>query len=221
MSSISAKVLGTWKKAKSIFVKSAGTWKQGRKAYVKVNNAWKLFYQQIVIPPIRIVALGHDQNQFAGNTEGVYILNVRKAGAQRSFNLATFTNTGGLIDVQTFDLNTGNSISNQNNATRMITNINNMVAGQIFSLYSYDDPSINHDQFGLPAVVAAIGGTDYGNTMFFRSAYVLIGKVGQPAIFESSKGNNFNTVGDPNAWLNISFSVVNGFPVNAQELPGG
>lgn len=213
MSSISANVLGTWKKAKSVFIKTAGIWKPVKKAYVKVGNVWKLGYQQVIvptIPPIQVYAFGQNQTVYPDNVNGVWVRGSRVAGGQRSFSLATFTSVGNQIDSQVFDLGGG---SPAENASRMISYLNALVDGQVFCMFSYGDPSANHAAFGVPAAVARIGGVTYPNDMFFGSAYILIGKVGSPAIYEVNVGGDFGpTTGDPNAALAPIWQVVGNVP---------
>jgi hypothetical protein len=95
--------------------------------------------------------------------------------------------------------------------------MNSVPNGTAFVLTTADEPAANHTAGGLPAAATRFGaGSIFTTTasstgltaMAYRSAYMLIGHVGQAATFEGYVGT-YSSRGDPNASIAVNFKIAN------------
>lgn len=205
--SFKAKVSGAWKAGQRIFVKIADAWKPVKKLLVKDGGVWKLVYQIApAVPPIQVWALGKNQTVYSSN--GVYMNGTPAAGAGGTYNVARFSNTGALQDVQAYDIDTGAFSA----YTRLTSDVNAMAAGQIYAIFSNVDAKTNHTLASVSTAMHALGVTAiYDQVMNYGGAYMAIGKKGSGPIFEQYIGGNFGSSnGDPAAGITAKFSISGG-----------
>lgn len=105
--------------------------------------------------------------------------------------------------------------SSPSTAAAMATALNGISSNYIVVVYSYDEPQSSRLTNGLDAAMYRHGASRavFGSPNFkYRSAYVLIG------IGACGEGNGFEAYAgdidsDPNAWVDVSFTVRNGLPI--------
>lgn len=203
------KLSDIWKDGRTYFAKLAGNWRAARKIFIKANGIWKLRYLRNAV---YVVASGLNQNKYPLEYSGLAVNNVGQQQPFRSYNLALFDRNGKLGATNSYDLH-GQAIGIvAGESARMIADLNALPAGQLFILYSFDEPRDGHLAPGVLDAVLRIGGTNaiYGQPMAYRGAYLLIGKVGKAAYRETYVGidtGDGDVTGDPNAGLTQAFSV--------------
>lgn len=210
------KLAGTWKQAKAYWFKAPVTWTlpgwaSVRKVFIKANGEWERYY---VRNGIVVYALGLLQQQAPNAYGGVSINGRETQRGQRSYNLAQFNGNSEIARGGSYDIRLPLADGTNVEIERMAKDLNDMVDGQVFVLYSYDEPKYEHMHPKLIAAVERVGGTDgiYSQAMAYRGAYILIGKVGFPKYFEQYVGGEFGEdpgSGDPFAYISKRFTIVN------------
>uniref|UniRef100_A0AAU7PFC4 Uncharacterized protein n=1 Tax=Burkholderia phage vB_BgluM-SURPRISE13 TaxID=3159457 RepID=A0AAU7PFC4_9VIRU len=214
---IYSKAAGVFHHAAKIYYKVAGAWKRVNSVYIKKGGVWKQTFGR---SNFAIFALGLAQTLQPATNRGVQKNGVQVFTAARSYNLVQFDKYGNITfqkgydvfgeDQYIIDPGTAPAISGQIDG--LTNDLNAMPVGQLFALISYDEPLGGHMRNSLPAAVYRVGGTAaiYGNAnMAYRSAYLLIGKVGSAAFTEQNNGVTYPAgdagtgTGDPNAAIAI------------------
>lgn len=133
----------------------------------------------------------------------------------RSYNLLTITRSTGARTFQSFDVYGNGEVGGT--ATTLAAALNALTSAQAFWLFSYDEPANLRTTGGLPAAIYRNGGTPgkFESPLFItRGAYVLggYGGCGQGnALFEGYAGVlPYGTDGPDDAWIDTTFSLVNG-----------
>lgn len=211
------KLTGTWKQAKAYWFKapvgwSLPGWLSVRRVFVKVNGQWQRTY---IRNSFVVYALGLLQGQVPNAWVGV-TMNARGiAGGTRSYSLVQLTKDGELKSFRSYDIFFDGNNGTTNNTISMVEDLNAMPDGQIFIVYSFDEPSAGHTHPLLVAAIERVGGVPgvYSQPMSYRGAYMLLGKVGFPAYFEkyvgALTGGTGAGDGDPNAWITKRFTIIN------------
>lgn len=236
--SLYAKVAGVWKHATTAFYKIAGIWKPIRQMYIKVNGVWKQTYAN---NNYTIYALGLVQQLYPATNRGMWINGAYvydpailydtggvphplPAGG-RGYNLVQFDHFGNGISFYNFDTLSDYNAGTSSEGNRMKTILDAMPNGQLFCLFSYDEPQRGHlgmNGFDLLDSVIRVGGSAsvFGQPMFYRGAYILLAKVGSGAYMEAYNGDEYGDgstgnpgtgpggqPGDANAALVLTFSI--------------
>lgn len=206
-----AKLSGTWQQAKLLFVKVAGVWKVGRGAYVKVAGEWKLIYSR---PRYTVHAQGLLQTVEPQSKRGFWINGNPPSTTNwgRSYTLVQFGMHGLVIYNETFDLHAGGNVENQTAAaTELRIAFDNMLPGQVFVLFTYDEPASGRLLGGLPEALYAKGVTQsIFESIQYRGAYCILGQAGGSALFEKYIGESVGTGnddGDRLAAVGIDFII--------------
>lgn len=213
---IYSKAAGAWHHVAQIYYKVAGTWKRVNSAYVKQGGVWKQTFGR---HNFSIYALGLSQTLYPAANKGIWRNGVQIESAARSYNLIQFDKYGNMTFQRTYDVfgedaylkdNTQPPVSGQIDA--LTNDLNAMPTGQLFALVSFDEPYGGRLRNSLPAAVYRVGGTAgiYGNANFaYRSAYMLLGKVGSAPFVEANNGVTYPAgdpgtgTGDPNAAIAV------------------
>lgn len=141
-------------------------------------------------------------------------------GAARSYTVVVFQTNKNIVEsIRAFDVYNNGAVQHNpggasaNNAEAMATWLNSIAANKTVIVYSADEPAGNHLNADLQTAMRRCGaGEVFASTMFFQSAYILIGRAGIGA------GNGMeyyagNMNSDPAAFLDQSFMMRNGIPV--------
>lgn len=210
---IYAKVSGAWKHTARIFAKVSNAWKRVNAAYTKQGGVWKQVYGR---PFIQLYSLGLSETVIALNYSGLWKNTLHQFTISRGWTIITFDKYGNTMNHQTFDLFGEVQEGTATGQIDAFTNaLNALPNDQLFALLTYDEPKAGHLSNSLPTAAYRVGCTAgiYGQPMSYRSAYMLLGKVGSPASYEGYAGNIDS---DPNSaviksayifennWTNIS-----------------
>lgn len=213
---IYAKASAAWHHVARIYYKVAGAWKRVNSVYVKQGGVWK---QTFGLNNFSLYALGLSQTLVPPANKGVWKNGVQIVSAGRSYNLIQFDKYGNMTFNRQYDVfgedayltdNTQPPVSGQIDA--FTNDLNAMPVGQLFAIVTFDEPYGGRMRNSLPAAVYRVGGTAgiYGNANFaYRSAYMLIGKVGSAPLTEQNNGTTYPSgavgtgTGDPNAAIAI------------------
>lgn len=135
----------------------------------------------------------------------------------RSYNVVTISRTTGVTNSYTYDL-----FDSSTNITAMTTFLNGLDNSVIVIIYTFDEPQKTDNSatfitnVNFPGLVSAFvrcgASSSYPSSLNYRSSYVLVGIPGTGNGYERFRGGPLSTYpsGDPNAWLDITISVVNG-----------
>jgi hypothetical protein len=133
----------------------------------------------------------------------------------RSYNLIMFDTSGNVTSCVTYDV--FNATTGTTNAANLVSAMNAMATGQHFAVVTFDEPQTNQTATGMAAAFSRVGATIFGSTSFqYRSAYLLLGTVGSAKAYENYVGvadttvQNNDVSGDPNAFIGVAFSIING-----------
>ncbi len=138
----------------------------------------------------------------------------------RSYNVVTISRTTGITNSYIFDV-----FGYSTKIGELITFLNGLDNTVIVIIYTYDEPQKTDN--GLTFIINNVNypnlvnellecgaSTAYPSSLNYRSSYVLVGIPGINAGngYERFRGGPLSTYpdGDPNAWLDITISVVNG-----------
>ena len=215
--SILTKLAGAWKTSKLFFVKVAGVWKPGRMLYTKVAGQWRLVYAR---PRYAVWAQGLVQTVEPAAFRGFWVnFNAPLPGSfGRSYNLIQFNSRGMVTYQKTFDLHADGIPETQlANANAFTEDLNKMLVGQLFVIYTFDEPERGRLLGNLPAAMYRIGVSQslYEN-FHYRGAYCILGQVGRAPFFENYIGaDNPGGIddGDPNAATGLRFILEDGVPI--------
>lgn len=217
---ILTKVASLWKTGKRYAYRTATRWKGIRKIFVKVNGIWKKVYG---LNAIAVYSLGLAQTVVPDYYKGATVNNSQKSTTFRSYNLVKFDKDGEMTFTSTYDIRLDFLNSNLVNTTRLVADLDAMPLGQLFTVYTYDEPQGGHDNVDLLNAMYRVGATGdvFGQPMAYRGAYLLVGKVGQPASYEFYKGEDMGQGGldgDPTAVAMYAFTVVNNVIIPLPDL---
>lgn len=160
-------------------------------------------------------SVGHPAEASLRNAE----TNTSFFGANRSYNLVLISrSTGAVTFTSSYDVYGAGA--NGGTALTLADDLNNtslVHSGVVVVLFTYDEPQSHRTDSGLPAAIYRNGGTPgkFESPLFqSRGAYMLIsyGGCGQGnALFEGYAGVlPFGTDGPDDAWIDTTFSLVNG-----------
>lgn len=213
---IFTKVVDRWRKVKLAFFKIGGVWKPIRHAYVKKAGQWKLSYSR---PRIDIYAIGLIQTVIPSDMRGVWFNNAHHITgvANRSWTVGLIGADGFIFNQETFDLHSSGDIPlGTARAQAMASKLNGLPAGQLFFIVTYDEPATNRLLGGLPAALYRVGvSPNIIEKMQYRSAYLILGRVGRRCYYENYIGKvtgQGNDDGDPMAMVALKFFVEEGQP---------
>lgn len=209
------KLAGGWKQTTAYWFKAPFNWtKPGwmavRRVFIKVNGLWKRIY---IRNAYAVYALGLLQQQVPNAYGGIAMNSTQLTGKGRSYNLVQLDKNGELTFYQSYDIFADGNAGTVGNIIRMANDLNEMVYGQIFIIYSFDEPMAGHHHPVLVDAVERVGGVPgvYSQQMAYRGAYMLLGKVGFPNYFEKYVGTpsaGGPADGDPAACIVAKFTVV-------------
>ena len=138
-------------------------------------------------------------------------------GGARSYNLIVLSRaTGEILSYSNYDVfgeNDALGIANANNLVNTLNALDNTVMTVIFT---YDEPNTRSNL--LQAAMQRCGASSgYHAKLKYRSAYILLGIPGinvngglEYYVGNTTLDNTGHEVGDPNAWIDLKFSVRNG-----------
>lgn len=163
----------------------------------------------------RVVSIG------AGGTghpvpAGLYKNGFAVAGAggyNRSYSLRVIDRaTGTLVHQQFYDVYGNGEVAAGRGAAQLAADLNYFGSNRIIILWTHDEPALRRTDSGLLEAMYRCGASRavFGSPAFQpHSAYVLVGipGCGEGNGAEAYRGNGLN---DPNAWVDVSFNVVNG-----------
>lgn len=139
----------------------------------------------------------------------------------RDFTLYVFDSNGNVISTTRYDLYLGVQAGNLNDANRLVATLNALPVGTPFGIVTWDEPSQGHYQnwAGVdynPLIDAMVrAGADrslYARPWRQWCAYMLVGKIGEPAYFEkldeTPRPDTAPVYG--NGFIYQAFSIING-----------
>jgi len=163
----------------------------------------------------RIVAAGNSASS-KPVAAGIYEEdNTSKETGGRSYNLVTYNrSTGAWGSHTTYDV-----FNDSSNALSLANALNALDSGDIFILYTYDEPQGNRWTNNLPEAIYRCGGSRgvFGSSDFkYRSAYILvgIGGIGEGNGIEAYSGEIDSSL---DGWVEVTIIIKNG---NLQLSPG-
>jgi hypothetical protein len=116
----------------------------------------------------------------ASNIDRAHVINFKGTtywGA-RSYNILTLDSNGNMLDYRSFDVHGGN-VGNLAGGAAATAYINSLSPDVIICVVTYDEPTYNLVPSGLYAALLGIGASTTAlDALFYRSAYVLVGKHG-------------------------------------------
>ena len=181
-----------------------GTWSWGRSTARDIHTVY---------------SLGHFQTMYPWSSAGIWVDNTvtepKKAiSVGRSYNLTMFNANNAVTASYYYDIYNDRITGTLTNTNHLVSELNGMPVGQVFVLFTHDEPSYGKDNVNLLDAIEGVGGnSEIINAPFgYAGAYMLIGKVGFPAAFEryvGVDGNPEDDVGDPLAAIKMSFFVEN------------
>lgn len=238
--SLLANIANVWKNASNALFKKSGTWLPVRRVYIKKNDTWVQAYGR---NNFIIYALGLNQQIYPSANKGMwengaYVYNpgilydtdgnpITLPAGGRGYNLVTFDKWGNGSSFYNFDTLSDYNSGTSSEGNRMVTILNALPAGQLFCLFSWDEPQKGHlgmNGFDIIDSVVRVGGSVgvFGQPMFYRGAYVLLAKVGTGAYLETYVGDEYgdgsvqdpavgpnNQPGDGNSAIKLSFQIYN------------
>lgn len=204
-----------WKEGQRIACRIAGKWSFGRRVFIKANGVWKRIY---IRNAVQVMSLGLAQTVIPPRYSGLYINGKAASAAARSYTLVQFNDLGEMVSTSGYDIFFDGSNGGTTHTNRMVADLDAMPLGQLFVIFTYDEPLAGHLNPTLIAAMERVGATSavFGQPMAYRGAYMLIGKVGYPSYFEAYKGESVGeggspgSGGDPNAAIVKLFTIHNG-----------
>jgi hypothetical protein len=187
---------GTWTPVKTIFGKTLGVWKAVRRAFVNIYGTWTQFFANNTF---EVYALGLSETAVGGGTgiHGLYVNGTNVFPGARSYNLVLFDNYGNITSTATYDV-----FDNSANAGTLAAALGGLAIGQLYLIFSYDEPNTNDTANGLPAALTTLFGgnsTIVSSSIPNRGAYLAMGYNGQAPVLEQYCGTYQNSISNPGA----------------------
>jgi hypothetical protein len=224
---------GTWTIVKHVWRNVGGTWTKVRKAFRNVGGTWTQYHgdNDFTIYSMGLRQTIVDTGLIGVNANGVHLY----AGA-RSYNLVYFDKYGNITFSRTYDIfgesTAGAPTAPSYGSAQFAADVAAMPAGQLFLVFTYDEPKAGVDTAPLlPVFVNAmlsIGATTAvleSPNFQMRSAYMLLGQQGQPISFEANRGTlstNLGSNGTDSGCLDgvvgITLNIVNGVYTNLVRI---
>ena len=213
---VKLKIANAWKAVRRIFIRPGGTYVRVRRVFEKVNGVWQFKWRD---DRWQIWAMGSDCTTHSISNRGLNLNNKAFMSPGRSWNLLTLDQNGTAVEAFSFDIYGEYQSEISGEIVRMYDKLQSLPNGQLFCLYSWDEPKYGSDGRGfngvmirdLQSAVYRVGGTPsrYNkNYLQFRGAYILLSKVGVSTIYEEYVGAYVSdTAGDPAASIVIRFNV--------------
>jgi hypothetical protein len=164
----------------------------------------------------RVISSGASSTTTPSPGGGFYdaMTGISAALTSRSYNLAVLDKTtGSILASQTYDVYGNGALTSGRNAASLASDLNGFTSSVVVVIWCFDEPQTNRTAGGLPAALYRCGATKavFESSKFKnRGAYILVGIPGcgeGNATFEQYSGV---VDADTSAWVDMSFSVVNG-----------
>lgn len=179
-----------------MFAKNAGVWAPVRKAYVNNGGTWTQFFANNTF---EVYSLGLEENAYQTSSyHGFYVNGVNVFPGARSYNLVLLDNYGNITGTFTYDVFTSPGSA----AATFAAKLNSLSAGQLYVIFTYDEPQSYDTTNGLPAALTSLFGgntTIVSGSMPYRGAYLAMGNAGQAPVLEQYCGTYVNSVSNPGA----------------------
>lgn len=199
----------------NVYAKSDDEWALAKAAYVNNGGTWEQFYSN---HSYQLYALGDVQTVYPAAQSGLYVDEELVFQGARSYNIVLFDNYGNITGTATFDVfgdagATGAGTNTQN----MINYLNGLIDGQIYLIFTYDEPQTGAANL-TDTLTAFFGGVTsiVGASMPYRCAYFACGKKGLTPWIETYCGTeetNFTgpggltVTGTPDGVFNVTFQI--------------
>jgi hypothetical protein len=199
----------------NIYANNEGTWETVLAAYVNNAGTWEQFYSK---HSYQLYALGDVQTVYPTADHGLYMDGVLVFPGARSYNVVLFDNYGNITGTSTFDVfgdagATGAGTNTQN----LINYLNGLTAGQIYLIFTYDEPQTGAANIES-TLTSFFGGTAtiVSGSIPYRGAYMAFGKKGMAPWIETYCGTeetNFTgpggvtVTGTPDGVFNVTFKI--------------
>jgi hypothetical protein len=162
----------------------------------------------------RVITCGNSIGVALPAASGFYINGVLQSGSNiaRSYTVIVLNrSTGAMVSATCYDVY-GTGQTNGLTAANMASDLNALGPDKVVVVVSWDEPQANRFDSGLGAAMYRCGASKavFGSSQFqYRSAYVL---VGIPGCGEGNGAEAYqgSVSADPNAWVDVSFSLLNG-----------
>lgn len=159
----------------------------------------------------RVVAKGKSSTTHP-TTPGIYQNGSLLVAANRSYVMAVFSRTTGLLVVSEYYDVWGVGLAGGRTANDLAFYLNNLSSANVVVIFSHEEPMAHRFDSGLAAAMYRCGASRavYGSpNLKDGSAYILIGipGCGEGAGAEGYQGG---VVNDTSAWCDLGFSIVNG-----------
>jgi hypothetical protein len=199
----------------NVYAKSDDEWALAKAAYVNNGGTWEQFYSN---HSYQLYALGDVQTVYDFTLHGLYMDGELVFAGARSYNIVLFDNYGNVTGSATYDVfgdagATGAGTNTQN----MIDYLNSLISGQIYLIFSVDEPSTGAGNL-TSTLTSFFGGTAtiLSASIPYRGAYMAFGKKGLAPWIETYCGTeetNFTgpggatVTGTPDGVFNVTFQI--------------
>jgi hypothetical protein len=147
------------------------------------------------------------------NSVGTTIANLSSSTFGRSYNVMTINRITGETIVTKYDV-----FQYPNDAAILTNYLNSLTSSVIVIIATYDEPRTNISTSLIEQIQRCGGSNDFGSSLSppgiinYRSAYLLLGipGIGTGNGIQRYLGNNSSANGDPNAAIDLRFSVLDG-----------
>ena len=206
---------GSWQPCLNMYCYTGGAWKLVHGAWKFVSGAWEQYYSNNYY---QLYALGDVQTVYPCGDHGLYMNGQLVFAGARSYNIVLFDNYGNITGTQTFDVFGDAGATGAGTATQnMINFMNGLTAGQIYLIFTYDEPQTGASNL-TSTFTSFFGGTAsiVGGSMPYRCAYYAMGKKGAAPWIEKYCGteeSNFigpggaTVTGTPDGVFNVTFQI--------------
>ena len=148
----------------------------------------------------------------SANLVGTAIANASSSTFTRSYNVLTIDRTTGVTNATRYDVFGGSG------TIPLINYLNSLTSSVIVVIATFDEPRTNISTPLIEQIQRCGGSSTFGSSLSppgfvtYRSAYVLLGipGIGTGNGIQRYLGNNSSANGDPNAAIDLRFSVLDG-----------
>jgi hypothetical protein len=190
-------VNGEWQQVLNIATYKNGAWTLVTAAYEYNGSAWEQYYSN---NSYEVIACGLEQTVVPSADHGLWMNGVQVLTSGRSYNVVLFDNYGNISATETFDVFADAGSSSGTNTQNLINYLAGLNAGQIYLIFTYDEPSTGAANL-TSAFTSLFGGNDsiLSSSMPYRGAYVAMGKKGSAPWLERYCGTYMDSVSNSSA----------------------